>query len=642
MTNDIRDESPSSSIWDNVLHNSHPVARQTSWGKPMNELQSGPTPNQSHETLPIHDEGSSLLQDADGPETSSPRLTDSNQGSDTPSLVFGPRKHRTSKKKKQAAWQFSRNASKWQSRATEDPFLSSSNVRKDAIVRTRRATPDLQPISRTPRDSVERCRTPIIRPKSSQKSENIESRHLRSSLPERNERNQEDLVPEIKFPATKSAFESTRTPSPRTPERIRRRVLEPLDSPSPTRREKMQPQRPSKTKPAAASCVSALRDIKRNREKRREKQQHERRRRNEEEKQHGNDTGYKFRRLIKHFREKHGIKKDESNFQIPERNDNRLNVFVRKRPLNEKEKKAMGYDIVTCTEFKTLVCHEPKLKVDLTAAIENYPFTFDGVFDEEIENEQIYAGTVEPLIQDLSNRGTLTVFAYGQTGSGKTYTMKSVYRSASRDLFKILDQLKQKDLEVGFSFYEIYMGKVYDLLRGRKHVQVMEDSDGEVQIVGLRELDVKTAQDLLELISHGEEARATSKNAIHNDSSRSHAVARITLYQNDIRYARLSMVDLAGSERAGDTQTDSKQTRMEGAEINKSLLALKECIRALDVEATHIPFRGSKLTQILRDSFMSENARTVMIATISPSSQSSNYTLNTLRYADRLKEISSR
>lgn len=105
--------------------------------------------------------------------------------------------------------------------------------------------------------------------------------------------------------------------------------------------------------------------------------------------------------------------------------------------------------------------------------------------------------------------------------------------------------------------------------------------------------------------------------------------------------SRLNLVDLAGSERANDTQTDDKQTRMEGAEINKSLLTLKECIRALDQKASYLPFRGSKLTQLLRDSFTSEHAQTIMIATISPSSKSSQYTLNTLRYADRLKDSGS-
>jgi kinesin family member 2/24 len=108
--------------------------------------------------------------------------------------------------------------------------------------------------------------------------------------------------------------------------------------------------------------------------------------------------------------------------------------------------------------------------------------------------------------------------------------------------------------------------------------------------------------------------------------------------QPDYGYARMSFIDLAGSERGADTKDNNKQTRTEGAEINKSLLALKECIRALDLEKKHTPFRGSQLTKVLRDSFTG-NSRTTMIANVSPSSSCSEHTLNTLRYADRVKEM---
>lgn len=101
---------------------------------------------------------------------------------------------------------------------------------------------------------------------------------------------------------------------------------------------------------------------------------------------------------------------------------------------------------------------------------------------------------------------------------------------------------------------------------------------------------------------------------------------------------KLLLVDLAGSERAQDTQSNNRQRRMEGAEINKSLLALKECIRALDVKSSHVPFRASKLTMVLRDSFINEeNSKIIMIACINPGSTSADHTLNTLRYAQRLK-----
>jgi kinesin family member 2/24 len=109
---------------------------------------------------------------------------------------------------------------------------------------------------------------------------------------------------------------------------------------------------------------------------------------------------------------------------------------------------------------------------------------------------------------------------------------------------------------------------------------------------------------------------------------------------------KLLLVDLAGSERAADTQSNNRQRRIEGAEINKSLLALKECIRAIDMKSSHVPFRASKLTMVLRDSFLSGESnggisKIVMIACISPGSASADHTLNTLRYAQRLKSTNS-
>ena len=101
---------------------------------------------------------------------------------------------------------------------------------------------------------------------------------------------------------------------------------------------------------------------------------------------------------------------------------------------------------------------------------------------------------------------------------------------------------------------------------------------------------------------------------------------------------KMSFIDLAGSERGADTMDQNRQTRLDGAEINKSLLALKECIRALDTRSSHVPFRASKLTMVLRDSFLDpHSSKIVMIACINPGSSSADHTLNTLRYAQRLK-----
>ena len=159
-----------------------------------------------------------------------------------------------------------------------------------------------------------------------------------------------------------------------------------------------------------------------------------------------------------------------------------------------------------------------------------------------------------------------------------------------------------------------------------------EDGKHQVCIVGLQEYRVSDTDAIVELIERGSATRSTGTTGANEESSRSHAEGNQSKPPRLV--GKLSFIDLAGSERGADTTDNDKQTRLEGAEINKSLLALKECIRALDNDQGHIPFRGSKLTEVLRDSFMG-NSRTVMISCISPSSGSCEHTLNTLRYAAR-------
>jgi kinesin family protein 2/24 len=139
-------------------------------------------------------------------------------------------------------------------------------------------------------------------------------------------------------------------------------------------------------------------------------------------------------------------------------------------------------------------------------------------------------------------------------------------------------------------------------------------------------------------LQKGMNLRASGSTGANAESSRSHAIMTMTLKHYEKLYSKMSFIDLAGSERGADTMHTDKQTKMDGAEINKSLLALKECIRALDQDKKHTPFRGSKLTQVLKDSFVG-NSKATMIANISPASNCCEHTLNTLRYADRVKEL---
>lgn len=208
---------------------------------------------------------------------------------------------------------------------------------------------------------------------------------------------------------------------------------------------------------------------------------------------------------------------------------------------------------------------------------------------------------------------------------------------------------KSMNLNIVFfiSFFEIYGGRLFDLLNNKSKLQVLDDKNGKVQIFGLEQKEARSPDEMHSIIDYANSIRTTRNTVTNETSSRSHAICNIVIkYQNsDDELGKLSLVDLAGSERAQETQSNNRQRRAEGAEINKSLLALKECIRALDARKNgnpdqHIPFRASKLTHVLRDSFVSksEKSKIIMIACVNPSYSSANHSINTLRYSDRLKE----
>ncbi|ONK61600.1 uncharacterized protein A4U43_C08F31650 [Asparagus officinalis] len=350
---------------------------------------------------------------------------------------------------------------------------------------------------------------------------------------------------------------------------------------------------------------------------------------------------------------------NDKETNVKESNVAKIKVVVRKRPLNKKEMSRKEDDIVTVHDTACLTVYEPKLKVDLTAYVEKHEFCFDAILDEYVTNDEVYRQTVQPIIPTIFQRTKATCFAYGQTGSGKTYTMQPLPLRAVEDIVRLLHQPVYHDqkFKLWLSFFEIYGGKLFDLLSDRRKLCMREDGRQQVCIVGLQEFEVSDVQVVKEYIERGNSARSTGSTGANEESSRSHAILQLAIKKqkevkdtrrknnndNDLKGGKLigkiSFIDLAGSERGADTTDNDRQTRIEGAEINKSLLALKECIRALDNDQIHIPFRGSKLTEVLRDSFVG-NSRTVMISCISPSAGSCEHTLNTLRYADRVKSLS--
>jgi kinesin family protein 2/24 len=332
----------------------------------------------------------------------------------------------------------------------------------------------------------------------------------------------------------------------------------------------------------------------------------------------------------------------------------KITVCIRKRPLSKKEMAKKDLDVISVPSKNEIVVHEPRTKVNRTKFLQNHCFKLDYIFDETCDNDVIYKYTAQPLVRTVFEGGRATCFAYGQTGSGKTHTMsgckiggciKGIYVLAAEDIFRFLESSMYKDLNlvVYASMFEIYNGEVYDLLANRKRLRVLEDYNREPLVMGLAENVADSVDELLEVIERGRNSRKSGVTYKNPYSSRSHEVFQIILRRNGSQaiHGKFSLIDLAGNEMAKSISRSTRERRVEGAEINKSLLALKECIRALGRKAAHLPFRNSKLTRILRDSFIGKNSMTCIIGTINPGMSACECSLNTLRYADRIKEYRS-
>jgi hypothetical protein len=342
----------------------------------------------------------------------------------------------------------------------------------------------------------------------------------------------------------------------------------------------------------------------------------------------------------------------EYQLQDQQQPTKQITVCVRKRPLTKEEVARDDVDVITTPNKEDVFVQEVKTKLDLTNYSENQHFRFDYAFDETCNNHLVYKYTAKPLVENIFEGGTATCFAYGHIGSGKTRTMggvkkkgreKGIYTLTAEDVFMCLESPKYKDLNlvVSASCFEIYCGDVFDLLKNKARLIMLEDGRKQVRVLGLTEKEVYSVGELIALIELGNTARTSGKSSGNINSSRSHAVFQIILREsvNGPIHGKLSLIDLAGYETGADTSPVlNKQRRNERAAINKSLLAVKECIRALGMRSSHLPFRDSKLTQILRDSFVGKNPKTCMIATISPGMSTYRNTLKTLRYAQQVMQ----
>ncbi|XP_058623068.1 kinesin-like protein KIF21A isoform X4 [Onychostoma macrolepis] len=369
-----------------------------------------------------------------------------------------------------------------------------------------------------------------------------------------------------------------------------------------------------------------------------------------------------------------------------------VRVALRIRPQLAKEK------IEGCHICTFVTPGEPQVVLGKDKA-----FTYDYVFDMDSTQDTIYANCTEKLIEGCFEGYNATIFAYGQTGSGKTYTMGTGFDVAILDeelgiipravshLFKGMEQRRQAaadqgrpvpEFKISAQFLELYNEEVLDLFdttrdmemrKQKSHIKIHEDASGSIYTVGVTTRTVSSEAEMMQCLKLGALSRTTASTQMNVQSSRSHAIFTIHICQvrvcapaetppeqdseTDNRLANSSsemeefetltakfhFVDLAGSERLKRTGATGDRAK-EGISINCGLLALGNVISALgdrSKRSTHVPYRDSKLTRLLQDS-LGGNSRTVMIACISPSDQDFMETLNTLKYANRARNIKNR
>ncbi|KFO25250.1 Kinesin-like protein KIF18B [Fukomys damarensis] len=347
--------------------------------------------------------------------------------------------------------------------------------------------------------------------------------------------------------------------------------------------------------------------------------------------------------------------------------DSVVRVVVRVRPPTPRELESQRPPVVQVVDDQVLVfdpeeparglpalqwggTHDgPKKKgKDLT-------FVFDRVFAEGATQQDVFQHTTRGILDSFLQGYNCSVFAYGATGAGKTHTMlgqdgdPGIMYLTTMELYRRLEALQEENrFEVSVSYLEVYNEQIHDLLEPKGPLKICEDSTKGVVVQGLSFHQPASAKQLLEMLSQGNRSRTQHPTDANATSSRSHAIFQVFVRQQNLvpgpvqtlRVAKMSLIDLAGSERASSTHARGERLR-EGANINRSLLALISVLNALaDAKGrrAHVPYRDSKLTRLLKDS-LGGNCRTVMIANISPADLAYEDTYNTLKYADRAKEI---
>ncbi|NWX12368.1 KIF19 protein, partial [Aegotheles bennettii] len=331
-------------------------------------------------------------------------------------------------------------------------------------------------------------------------------------------------------------------------------------------------------------------------------------------------------------------------------------VALRIRSMSAAELAAGARTIAHRRDEQVVVLEDPSDAPHASCSREQ-SYIFDVAFDPTATQETVYRATTHGLVTGVLSGCNATIFTYGPTGCGKTYTMlgtdgePGICVRALGELFQAIEDTSgDTEYRITVSYLEIYNEMIRDLLNpSRGHLQLWEDAGGTVRVAGITEISASSAQEVTQLLARGNRQRTQEPTATNRSSSRSHAVLQLTVCRwhrgrglcrgRGLRRGHLFMADLAGSERAAQTQNRGQRMK-EGAHINRSLLALGNCIKALSGQASskYINYRDSKLTRLLKGS-LGGSSRTVMIAHISPASTAFHESRSTLAYAHRARSI---
>eukprot|EP00947_MAST-08B_sp_MAST-8B-sp1_P004275 g4275.t1 len=351
-----------------------------------------------------------------------------------------------------------------------------------------------------------------------------------------------------------------------------------------------------------------------------------------------------------------------------------LRVCVRKRPLFEHETSAGDWDAWTrggnirgAAAQSSVWAHKGGVRLDMKHMfIEHHGYCFDSVFDEKDDSRQVYESAVAPLVAGTLAAGGQhnAVLMFGQTGSGKTFTMTALAELVAENLFPASSQSESESVVVSITCLEIAGGHCTDLVTGEE-CALRDDGTGQLVIAGAQRNVCADAAALVAVLGAAYARRATSATGVHDASSRSHAVYRVSIEHrakaggpapDATTTSTLTLADLAGSEWAKDQASHSKDRIEETKQISASLLALKQCIRARVARDRRqaaaaagapavaaagtalpvMPVRDSKLTRVLQSCFTDPAASTLVIATVSPSTADLEHSMDTLGHTSLL------